>query len=368
MLAPPRPRKTGALKSDDLGVAAIATLDGAVAAPAPTDSPVRSEAVASGAIAFLALVIGNVALAFGPWFVRMADTGPVAAGFWRITLAAPVLIVLAVAGRRDRGPADARAAPPMGLKRWGILILAGIAFAGDLGSWHLGIMGTTLANATLLGNCATFIFPLYGFIVARAWPTRIQGFALLLAGAGALLLLGRSYELDPANLMGDALCLTAGILYAVYFIIMAGVRERMPPMPALALSTVASILPLLLFAMILRETILPHAWGPLLGLALVSQVLGQGCMIYALGKASPLMVGLTLLIQPVVAATIGWVIYGERLGMIDWIGIGMVAAALVLVRRRPEVARPEVARPEVARPEVAPEPGNHHVEHPRSRP
>ena len=32
---------------------------------------------------FLALLSGNAALALGPWLVRLADTGPVAAGFWR---------------------------------------------------------------------------------------------------------------------------------------------------------------------------------------------------------------------------------------------------------------------------------------------
>ncbi len=339
MPASDRPRKTGPLQSID---------------PLQGDAPAQPEARGTtpaprtgSALAFLALIVGNVALAFGPLFVRMADTGPVAAGFWRITLAAPLLVVLALAGRGQ--PTDA--APMMTPKRWTILILAGVAFAGDLGSWHLGIMRTTLANATLLGNCATFIFPIYGFIVVRTWPSRTQGFALALAGAGALLLLGRSYDLDPANLVGDALCLTAGLLYAVYFIIMAGVREHVPPMPALALSTIASIVPLLIFAVALGETVMPTAWGPLLGLALVSQVLGQGCMIFALGKASPLMVGITLLIQPVVAATIGWLIYGERLGAVDWIGIAMVAAALVLVRRRPV---------------VAPEPVSPHVQEPRS--
>lgn len=333
MLASDRPRKTGPQQSD--GPAAGAT---AAVAAAPG---------AGSALAFLALILGNVALAFGPLFVRMADTGPVAAGFWRITLAAPLLVAFALMGR----PRRSDAAPMMTAGRWIILIVAGVAFAGDLGSWHLGIMRTTLANATLLGNCATFIFPLYGFVVLRAWPSRTQGFALALAAAGAMLLLGRSYDLDPANLVGDALCLTAGILYAVYFIIMAGVREHVPPMPALALSTIASILPLLIFALALGETIMPTAWGPLLGLALVSQVVGQGCMIFALGKASPLMIGITLLIQPIVGATIGWVNYGEKLGAIDGVGIAMVAAALVLVRRRPE---------------VAPEPASPHLQEPRS--
>ncbi len=296
--------------------------------------PSRS-ATSGAALAFTALVVANVALAFGPWFVRAADTGPVAAAFWRIALAAPMLGLLAGAGMRAGGARPQR----LPARLWAMLAVAGVLFAADLGTWHLGILRTTLANATLFGNCATLIFPVYGFLVARSWPTRTQGAALLLAGVGGVLLMGRSYQLDPGHLMGDLLCLTAGLLYTGYFIVMARVRERMAPLPALALSSLASAVPLLVFAILLGEDIRPHAWAPLIGLALVSQVLGQGCMIYALGRLSPLVVGIALLIQPVVAGTVGWIVYDERLGAVDLIGVAMVAVALVLVRRTPRLAQ-----------------------------
>lgn len=285
----------------------------------------KTVAAQTPALHLLALLGGNVALAFGPWFVRVADVGPVAAGFWRIALAAPLLLVLAYA----TGARPFREARPFAL----ILLLGGIAFSADLASWHLGILRTTLANSTLFGNSATLIYPIYGFVIARVWPNRSQGIALALAAVGAGLLLGRSYELSPKHLAGDLLCLLAGALYTVYFIMMARAREVMAPIPALALSTIASIVPLLLAALALGETIWPHNWGVLLGLALASQVVGQGLMIYALGHLSPLVVGIGLLSQPIVAGTVGWIVYGERLGALDFLGAALVAAALVLVRR-----------------------------------
>ncbi|TCP35768.1 DMT family transporter [Sphingomonas sp. BK235] len=292
----------------------------------------------TGAAAFVALVVANSALAFGPLFVRLADVGPVAAAFWRMALALPLLGGAAlVAARRARGVAPAA---PASARRWWLLALAGLAFAADLGTWHAGILQTTMANATLLGNSATFLFPLWGFLVARTWPTRWQGLALLLAAAGAALLMGRSYQLDPRQLGGDLLCVCAGVLYAIYFILMSDVRRAMAPLPSLALSSAASLLPLLVFALALDERIVPGNWTPLLGVALVSQVIGQGCMIYALGRASPLVVGLALLIQPMVATAVGWVWFGETLGGPDLVGVAMIAAALVLVRREREDARP----------------------------
>jgi drug/metabolite transporter (DMT)-like permease len=292
------------------------------------------------AAAFAAVVVANAALAFGPLFVRLADAGPVAAAFWRMALAVPLL---AIAAFTLPGPA-ARRAP--GARVWLFVALAGVAFAADLGTWHLGILHTTMANATLLGNSATFLFPLWGFVVARAWPMRMQGVALLLAATGAALLMGRSYELDPRHLGGDLLCLLAGVLYAVYFILMVDVRRALAPWPALALSSIAALLPLLGYALVLGERIMPQHWTPLIALALVCQVVGQGCMIYALGRLPPLVIGLALLIQPAMAATIGWIRFGEALAAPDLAGIAMIAAALVLVRdRRRDATKPSPANP-----------------------
>ena len=128
----------------------------------------------------------------------------------------------------------------------------------------------------------------------------------MLALVGAALLMGRSFQIAPEHLTGDLLCLLAGILYTFYFAAMAKARDTMAPIPALAVSTLASMLPLLLFALFMREQVMPYHWTPLIALALASQVLGQGMMIFALGQLSPLVVGIGLLIQPVVAAAIGW--------------------------------------------------------------
>ncbi|HWU96480.1 MAG TPA: DMT family transporter, partial [Sphingomonas sp.] len=206
---------------------------------------------------------------------------------------------------------------------------------------------TTLANSTLFGNCAVLIFPIYGFIAARMWPSRMQALALALAAIGAALLMGRSASLSSRNLTGDLFCLFAGVLYAIYFILMARVRERLAPMPALALSSLASIPPLLLLAFALGEQIWPGNWWPLLAMAVVSQLIGQGCMIYALGHLTPLVVGIALLIQPAVAAALGWVVFDERLAGADAVGAVLVALALVLVRggNKPQTLAPAAGEP-----------------------
>ena len=287
-------------------------------------------------LAFAALLLGNAALAFGPWLVRLADVGPVAAGFWRLALALPFLWLLAsLAGQPVRRPP---------LKILGFVALAALFFAADLAAWHTGIHLTKLGNATLFGNFASFAFAAYGLWLVRRWPTRLQGLALTLAAVGTALLMAGSYELSTANLRGDLLALTAGLLYAGYLIFIERTRHVLRPLPLLTLATMMGAPLLLGTSVLIGERVWPQQWTPLLLLALGSQVLGQGLLVYAIGVLSPLVVGLALLTQPAIAALIGWLAFNETLSPLDWMGGTAIAIALVLVRVTGRGLRPGAAR------------------------
>ena len=283
----------------------------------------------SAGLAIPALVVANVALAIGPWLVRIAKAeghvGPVAAGFWRLTLALPLLLLFARVERPKIQPANKTVLIS-------IALLSGLFFASDLGAWHAGILHTRLANATLLGNCTAVLFPLYGFIAARSLPSRKQGLALALASLGAVLLLGRSYELSARNLLGDLFCVFAGVAYTGYLVAADKARSALPPWTTLTWSVLAGIPLLLVVAFALGEPVWPHIWWPLAGIAIGSQIVGQGLILYAVNRVSALVVGLMLLLQPIVAATIGWIAYGEKLTAFDFAGAVAIAFAVLLVR------------------------------------
>ena len=274
--------------------------------------------------AFPALLLGNAALAFGPWLVRLSDVGAVATGFWRLALAVPFLWALAhVSGQRPHWPRRALTVT---------VLIAAIFYALDLAAWNAGIRMTKLGNATLFGNTGSFVFAAYGLWLARQLPSGKQAVALLLAAGGAALLMSSSYELSPHNLAGDLLTMIAGLLYGGYLIFVERGRTELQPLPLLLLSTLFSIPLLLAISGGFGEQLWPRDWTPLLILALSSQVLGQGLLVYAIGTLPPLVVGLALLTQPVVSAAIGWFAYREGLSLADGIGALAIAVALVLVR------------------------------------
>ena len=271
-----------------------------------------------------ALLTGNVALAMGPWFVRLADSGPVSAGFWRVALALPFLALLARTNRQ----------PLAGLPRGVMLavLLGGVLFGLDIASWHLGIGLTRLANATLFGNAGSLILMVWGFIAWRRLPKGREWPALVAALGGAAILMGRSFEISPQTLYGDLFCLTAGILYAGYLLILKDARKALGSWALLTWSVCGSIPVLLGIALMLGEPVWPTDWRPVIGLFISSQLIGQGCLVYALKHFSPLVIGIALLTQPAVAALTGWISFGEALTVVDLLGIALVASALVLAK------------------------------------
>ena len=282
-----------------------------------------------------ALIGGNVALALGPWFVRLAETGPVAAGFWRVGLALPVLALLARAnGQALRGI-------PRGVLL--AVLLGGVLFSLDLASWHVGIGMTRLANAALFGNSGSLILMVWGFIAWRRLPRGGEWAALTAALAGAAVLLGRSLDISPVSFVGDLYCLTAGILYAGYLVILQDARRKLGSWALLTWSCAASAPVLLVLALLLGEPILPQGvdgWAPVVGLAISSQLIGQGLLVYALRHFSTLTVGIALLTEPAVAALAGWLAFGELLGPLDVLGMALLASALVLARIQQPASRP----------------------------
>jgi drug/metabolite transporter (DMT)-like permease len=287
---------------------------------------VSDENQSRGAWPFLALLLGNIALATGPFLVRHSQVGPIAAGFWRLALAIPFLWIMARAFRQPL------IWPP---RRWAIALVAAAAFfAADLAAWHKGILLTKLGNATLFGNLSSFLFAAWGLWLMRRWPSSLQATALSLAAIGCGLLMWGSAELSATHLRGDVLAMLAGLLYTGYLILVERTRGVLQPVPLLLLASLFGAAMLLPMAVVAGETVIPVDWTGVFLLALCSQVIGQGLLVYALGHVPPLVVGIAMLTQPALSAFLGWRFYGETLTALDWLGALMIVTALVLVRLR----------------------------------
>ena len=260
--------------------------------------------------------------------VRVADTGPVASAFWRMALATPVLLAVALLlRRREAAPLSLAALP------WGLGLAAGALFAADLAVWHLGIVRTTTANATLFANTTAFMLAGWAILIKHERPSASTARALALALAGALLLFGSSAQMSSAHLLGDLLSLLAAAFYTGYLLVIMRLRDRLTTSTVLGMSTLMSAGLLLPVALLEPGVFWPTDWRPVVALAASSQLIGQGLMVFATGRLPAFIVGIGLLMQPLVSAAAGWLAFGETLGAVEIIGALMIASALLLVRR-----------------------------------
>jgi len=135
-------------------------------------------------VGVMALVAGTAIIAWSGILVRFLDVGPLAGAAWRMGLAVPALAVWTAATRRGRprAPDLRQAAVP--------LILAGLAFAVDVGSLHIAINGTKVANAVFIGNVTPILTLIGGAIFIEGHPPWRVWLALALALVGAWVMAG----------------------------------------------------------------------------------------------------------------------------------------------------------------------------------
>jgi len=279
------------------------------------------------AVALAALVTGAVGMGASVLFVRWADVGPYASAFWRVFLALPFLWVwMRLENRSAAWPRPDRA-----------VLLAGVLFTGDLFFWHLAILGTTVANATFLATTAPIWVALGAWLVlSEAVGSRILiGLALCLLGGFALL--GESYGFAPQRLPGDIYGVATAFFFGAYVLAVRAARARHGAAEVMFVSTAITSVCLFAIAFAFEPRILPQSTqggAALLALAIISQVGGQGLVAVALGTLPATFSSLVIFLEAIAAATFGWLLLNEPLGLAQVLGGVLILFGIWVARPR----------------------------------
>jgi len=287
-------------------------------------------------LALPVLIAGACLTGLAPIFVRLAvgeGVAPEAAAFWRFVLSLPLLAVWAMA----EGPSGR----PGGARVYGLVVLAGILFAGDLTTWHAGIVRTDVANATLLVNLTPILVGLAAWAMFGERPRGRFVAGGLAALAGAALLSGAGFGAAPeaeraTRALGDALSALTAVWYAAYMLAVKAARAGLGTGRVMFWSSVAGAVVLAGVTLAFGDSLAPPtmlAWVYLVLLGVLSHAGGQGAIAFALGRLPAGFSALMILVQPVVAAAAAWVMFGEALGRLQLLGGAIVLAGLFFAAR-----------------------------------
>ncbi len=282
--------------------------------------------------ALSALVLGGTFLGCSPILVRVSELGPIATAFWRLLLA---LVPLALFFARARRTGNAGRLPETAADHL-TAAMPGVFLAGDLATWHTSLHMTSVANSTLLANMAPIFVTLASWLFLRQ---RISGrflAGLVLSIVGVVVLNSRAIATSQGHLRGDAVAVGAAMFYAGYFIMLSRARRAFSTPVVMVWSTTAAAVCVLPLSLVFERAFVPHlltGWLILVALGWVVHAGGQGLITFALAWLPPAFSSLTLLIQPLVAAVLAWMLLAEPLGTPQIAGGAIVIAGILLARR-----------------------------------
>ena len=307
------------------------------------DNSTKTEIAADGAtleknagsqgVALVMLFTGAVTLGLSPILVRLSELGPTATAFHRVFLALPLLwLWVAVDARRSK--TTTRRAPT----RWdyAIMALAGFFFAGDLAFWHWSLEFTSVANATLLATMAPVWVTLGSFLIfgERFSITFLLGVLVAVAGAGVLM--GGSLQFGMDRVFGDALGLVTGIFFGCYMLTIGRLRAHFSTSAIMFFSTLVTAAILVPVTLVSGESwmaVTLTGWLVLVGLAWVTHVGGQGAIAYALAHLPAAFSSVAMLLEAIAAVILAWLILNESLDGWQVLGAGIVIAGIFIARR-----------------------------------
>jgi drug/metabolite transporter (DMT)-like permease len=271
-----------------------------------------------------ALVAGILCIGWSAIFVRWTDMPGAASAFYRVLIPAIMLLPTWLFDRRT---------PRVSLGTLVIIAGGGLFFALDLALYNTAILRTSAANATLLGNNTPIVVGLLTWLVFGRRPAPAFWLGLLLAVAGALVILWADLSRHANFGSGDVMALAAAACFAVYLMATERVRQNTGTLTFLRLAIVSSAFFLLAFNVALGTSlVIPsgRSLAALLGMGLITQLGGYLALTYALGHLPATVTSVSLLSQgPLTALLAAWLL-GEPLtgslilgGTLVLLGVGL---------------------------------------------
>jgi drug/metabolite transporter (DMT)-like permease len=269
-----------------------------------------------------------VAISTSPVLIRLAAVPALALAFWRCLAGAAVLAPFARRGRAG------------GLQRDDLARLgtAGVFLAAHFALWNASLALTSVGAATTLVSCTPLFVGIGARFLGEA-PGRRTWAGIVLATVGAVVIgvsdalagpvAGAEATTGASGLLGDVLAFAGAAAVAVYLLIGRVMRRRLP-VSTYAASVYGTAAAVLLPACLLTGSSLggyaAGSWLAVAGVVVGPQLLGHTVFNSLLTSVSATVVSVVLLIEPVGATALAWLLFHELPAAGFWVGAPLVLA------------------------------------------
>ena len=280
---------------------------------------------------FFILIIGAIAIAFSPIFVRFSDVDPIMTAFYRIFISLPFFLFFSSFNIIEKVKF------PEFNNSYVIFLVSGIFFALDLICWHWSIKLTTVSKATFLSNLAPIVVIIFSLIFLKERFSKFFYLAVLLSMVGMLMLLGESFKFNKSQFIGDLLGVLTAVWYGSYIVTISQLRKKYNTTSIMVISGAVTSVFLIITSLFFEQQFIPQSITSIISLfllAFVSQFLGQALITYSLAYLPASTSSLTLLIQPITATFLGYLFFQEKLNSIQFFGCILILIGIYIARAK----------------------------------
>ena len=285
----------------------------------------------------LSLSLGIVAISFASIWIRMAQAEGVPTltiAAWRLIFASAVLLPYAWATRRDEMRAFSR-------REGGLLVAAGLFLGAHFATWIASLGYTSVASSVVLVSMGPLFVGLGSWLFLRERPSLLMAAGILLAAVGSVIISWGDFGQGQDQLLGDLLALAGAVMVAGYLMIGRRVRGHCSLTAYIAPVYGVAMLTLLALVLVGRRPMFGFslaAYGWMLALGLVPQLIGHSTLNWALRHLSATFVAIVTLAEPVGSGLLAYLLLGEAVTWTTAVGGLLILIGIYIASRAEMVA------------------------------
>jgi probable blue pigment (indigoidine) exporter len=287
----------------------------------------------------LLLIMGVYSLCYIGIKFGLPHSPPLLFGALRLSLGGAALLALILGTKSPWWPKNT----PL---KW-MLLLGFVATAASTATMFLAAEHGSAGMASVLGNMQPILTLVLALAILRERVTPGKVKAAILGIAGIVLISLPMFRMGGiGQIEGAALALGSSAVVATANILVKRFIPKDDILPASAWQLVMGCIPLFIASLLTENWSKFHAAPSFIGLLLFLGLIGTGYNTFAwykLVKREDVgFISMFYFVVPVIGLISGWLVFGETLMAEQWVGMAVIASALVFLAKESK-SQPEVA-------------------------
>ena len=263
------------------------------------------------------LLIGVTALSMSAIFARLANAPSSITAFYRLLFSFIIILPILLIRNLEE-------LKKISKKDFLLSLISGIALAGHYSLWFQSLKYTSVASSTVIVTLQPLFSIVAGYFIFKERYTKLAILGFIIAIVGSVIIGWGDFQVSTTALIGDVLAFISAGLVSANFLLGQYIRKRLSALTYTGVTYFAATI-FLFFVVILTNTPLTgyplHTWLNILGLSLVSTMLGHVVFMWLLKWFSASVVSMTVLGEAVGACILGYFILKESINVNQLIGI-----------------------------------------------